>query len=81
MMTCRDTARLISHRLDRPLSGFEWLLLWAHLLGCGPCRHFGRAVRWLHHALASLDADADVALSAEARERMRLALERAARSE
>jgi hypothetical protein len=79
MLTCRDITRLISDRLERRLSWFEWLCLGVHLLGCEPCCRFRRAVRWLHNSLAS--APENERLPAEARERIRLALERAAREE
>jgi hypothetical protein len=76
---CRHTTRLISDRLERSLSWFEWLCLRVHLLGCEPCCRFGRAVRWLHRTLPS--AASGERLPTEARERIRLALERAAREE
>ena len=79
MLTCRHATRLISDRLDRSLTWFERLSLGVHLLGCGPCSRFRRAVRWLHNALAS--APATERLSAEARERIRTAMERATREE
>jgi hypothetical protein len=50
-----------------------------HLLGCEPCCRFRRAVRWLHDSLAS--APENEHLSPEARERIREAVERAAREE
>jgi hypothetical protein len=78
-LTCRHTTRLISDRQDRPLSWFEWFCLRLHLLGCEPCCRFRRAIRCLHRALASAPDDAQ--LSAEARERIRRALEHAAREE
>ena len=78
-LSCRHTSRLISDRLERSLSWFEWLCLRVHLLGCEPCCRFGRAVRWMHQNLPS--APSDEQLSAEARERIRRALEEAAREE
>lgn len=76
---CRHTSRLISDRLERSLSWFEWLCLRVHLLGCEPCCRFGRAVRWLNRRLTA--APSDEQLSAEARRRLHLALEAAAREE
>jgi hypothetical protein len=70
---------MLSDRLERSLSWFEWLCLGVHLLGCEPCCRFGRALRWLHRKLPSAPNDAQ--LPAEARERIRLALEEAAREE
>jgi hypothetical protein len=78
-LTRRHTSRLISDQLERALSWLEWLCLRVHLLGCEPCSRFGRAVRWLNRGLAS--APSDEQLSAEARERLHLALEAAAREE
>jgi hypothetical protein len=78
-LTCRHTSRLLSDRLERSLSLFEWLCLGVHLLGCEPCCRFGRAIRWLHRRLAS--APGDEQLSAEVRERLRLALREAAKEE
>jgi hypothetical protein len=79
MMTCRHATRLLSDRLDRPLSWFETLSLGVHLLGCEACRRFRRATGWLHRALAS--PPSDVELPSDARERIRIALEQAARDE
>jgi predicted anti-sigma-YlaC factor YlaD len=79
MMTCCHATRLLSDRLDRPLSWFETLGLGVHLLGCEPCRRFRRATAWLHRTLAS--APSDAALPSDARERIRLALEQAPRDE
>ncbi len=79
MITCRHATRLLSNRLDRPLSWLEALGLGVHLLGCEPCRRFRRASGWLHRALASPPSDAE--LPADAREHIRAALEQAAREE
>ncbi len=79
MLNCRDATRLISDGLDRPLSMAERWRLSLHLLLCAPCCRFRRAARWLHQALPR--APADGPLPDDARERMRLALERAAREE
>jgi hypothetical protein len=76
MPTCRQATRWISDGLDRPLSWARRVRLALHLLACGSCRRFRRAVRWLHRLLAS--PPADVRLPAEARQRIRRALERAA---
>ena len=79
MFSCRHVTRLISDQLDRSLSLFESLSLGVHLLGCGPCWRFRRAVCWLHGALAS--APRDDALPPEACERIQIALQQAARRE
>jgi hypothetical protein len=79
MLSCRHNSRLISDGLDRSLSLPERLRLGVHLLGCPPCRRFRRAASWLHEALAS--AGDEVRLPADARERIRRALEVAAQDE
>src|SRR5262249_7826548 len=79
MINCRHASRLLSNRLDRPLSWFESLILRVHLLLCASCRRFGRASEWLHRILTSLPSD--VRLPSAARERIRIALEQAARDE
>ena len=78
-LTCRHTTRLISDRLEHSLSWLERLCLRAHLLGCQPCCRFARAVRWLHLSLPS--ASSNERLPVEARERIRLALEAAAKEQ
>ncbi len=75
MLSCRDASRLISDGLDRRLSLAQRWRLRLHLLLCAPCSRFRRAARWLHRALPL--APADAGLPADARERIRLALERA----
>jgi hypothetical protein len=79
MLTCRHATRLISDALDRRLTWAERCRLGLHLLLCEPCLRFRRAARWVHRAVASAPADAH--LPDEARERIRLALGRAAREE
>ena len=76
MFSCRHASRLISDGLDRSLSLGERLCLGVHLLGCRPCQRVRRSARGLQQALAS--PPADIPLPAEARERIRRALERAA---
>jgi hypothetical protein len=76
---CRHTARLLSDRLERSLSCFEWVCLGVHLLACEPCCRFGRAIGYLRRLLPQAPCDAQ--LSPEARERIRLALEQAAKEE
>ena len=78
MRSCRHATRLISDGLDRSLTLTERLCLGVHLFGCPPCRRFRRAGRWLHRALAS---SPNVRLPEEARDRIRRALEQAARSD
>ena len=77
MWTCRHATCLLSDRLERSLSWFESLCLGVHLLGCRPCRRFRRAPGWLHESLAS--ASEDVRMPSDARERVRHAMDLAAR--
>jgi hypothetical protein len=79
MFSCRQVTRLISDRQDRSLSWFENACLHLHLLGCAPCCRFRRAVRLLHWALACIPSED--ALPVPARQRIRLALERATQDE
>ncbi len=76
MLTCRHITRLLSDRLDRPLTLFERMVLGVHLLGCGPCRRFQQALGWLHGSLAAAPDEAQ--LPSDARERIRRALQQAA---
>jgi hypothetical protein len=78
MFSCRHATRLVSDALDRPLSWPERCQLGVHLLFCPPCARFRRAARWVHGKLRSADDDG---LPGDARARIRLALERAARGE
>jgi hypothetical protein len=73
MLSCRHVTCLLSARLDRRLGWLESICLAVHLLGCKPCRRFRRATGWLHQALPA--ATEEVELPAEARERVRRALE------
>jgi hypothetical protein len=77
MLTCQHATRLLSDRMERRLSWLERLLLGIHLPGCRPCSRFRQALDWLHHSLAS--APVDVRMPHDALERVRRALELAAR--
>jgi hypothetical protein len=77
MLSCRNMTGLISQALDRPLSVLQRLMLGIHLLGCPPCRRFRRAIRWLHASLPT--APSDASLSPQARDRIRRAVEEAAK--
>jgi hypothetical protein len=77
MFSCRHVSRLISDQLERSLSWLESLCLRVHLLGCGPCRRFRRAIRRLHTTgAAATDGEQ---LPPEARTRIQHALDEAAR--
>ena len=50
-LSCRDSARLLSEGLERPLSRMERAGLRVHLLLCWRCRRFRRALRLLREAV------------------------------
>jgi hypothetical protein len=79
MLSCRNATRLISDRMDRSLSCGERVRLGVHLLLCPPCQRFRRAVNFLHRALPALPDDTE--LPADARARIRRALEQASHNE
>jgi hypothetical protein len=79
-MNCRKASRLVSDELDRGLSWYTHLPLRLHLLVCRPCRCFRRAARWLAEVLPAATGQPG-RLRPEARERIRRALERAARED
>lgn len=54
MLTCRETTRLASDRLERRLSIREWLDLRTHTLVCPFCRRFTRQVRRMQKFFAML---------------------------
>ncbi|MGH8272637.1 MAG: zf-HC2 domain-containing protein [Gammaproteobacteria bacterium] len=71
MMNCRDTARLLSERLEHPLGRRrEWALRF-HLLICTACRRYDSQIRWLHKLLRSeARAESAASLGEAARERI-----------
>ena len=50
MMMCKQATRLMSRRLDAPLSLRERFSLGVHLSMCGACRHCDRQFALLHRA-------------------------------
>jgi hypothetical protein len=79
MFSCRHVSRLLSDQLERSLSWLESLCLRVHLLGCGPCQRFRKAIRSLHRSGAeAVDGER---LPPEARTRIQHALDEAARRE
>ncbi len=80
MLTCKEASHLVSQNQDRPLSFNERLGLRMHLWMCANCRRFERQIglmrRLLHLSVRSAETEAaDTQLSAEARERIRQAIE------
>lgn len=51
MTSCRNASRLISERLDHPLSLSKRILLKIHLAMCTNCVFFGRQIRALKHLI------------------------------
>ncbi len=79
MPDCKKTSRLVSESMDRPLPMVKRLMVWIHLRMCKYCHRFEQQLSTLRaisrHINQHLERfDASVALSDEARERMRRAL-------
>ena len=80
--TCKQMVAVMSESLERPLSLRERVLLKLHLWVCAWCvwylehLHIMRDAVRLRSSEASDDEHSSVSLSAEARERIRLALNR-----
>lgn len=82
MPSCRHASELISESMDRTLSLRERAALRFHLLVCSACRNYRRQLALIRQALREgagtldeLTASAGLSLSAEARERLRRAIE------
>jgi len=81
MLTCKQTARLVSMSHDKRLSWRERLQVRFHLLVCDACRNFRQQMRFLreatrHLAQAQPELDNRIRLSPDALERMTRALKR-----
>ena len=81
MLTCKQTARLVSMSYDKRLSWRERLAVRLHLLVCDACRNFARQMRFLREvtrrfAREQPEIDRRVRLSPEALERITRALKR-----
>jgi predicted anti-sigma-YlaC factor YlaD len=48
MLTCKETAQLVSERLDRKLSLWQRINLRLHLMMCGACSAYRRQVETLN---------------------------------
>lgn len=83
MLSCQRASQLISDGLNRRLSMGERISLRFHTFVCAACRTYRRQLAVIHRAMMQHglgDADsasefADVKLSAEARDRIRKALD------
>jgi predicted anti-sigma-YlaC factor YlaD len=59
MLNCREATRLLSDRLDQPLSRRQRLALMLHTLMCNACRNFGKQSAFLRRT-ATRFADTDL---------------------
>ena len=81
MLSCKQTARLVSLSYDKRLSWRERLGVRLHLLACDACRNFTRQMRFLREvtrrfAREQPEIDQHVRLSPEALGRITRALKR-----
>lgn len=79
MLTCKQTARLVSLSYDKRLSWRERLAVRLHLLVCDACRNFTRQMRFLREATRRFarqqpETDQLVRLSPEVLERITRAM-------
>lgn len=71
MMSCRNAARLLSERLERPLGRRRVWALRLHVLICTACRRYGVQIHWLHERLrGEARAESAAPLDRAARERV-----------
>jgi hypothetical protein len=80
-LTCKRATQLISASLERKLPLRQRIRLWLHLFVCQACLHFQRQLMLLKRAIRLClrqieDKEPSAHLSAEARERIRRALDR-----
>lgn len=57
LLSCKDTARLLSQGLDRDLAFGERLALRVHLVICDGCRNVNRQFKILRQAMQTLADD------------------------
>ena len=60
MLSCKETARMLSQEQDRPLAFGERVALRVHLAICKGCRNVGAQFAFLRQAVSAL-AEADSA--------------------
>jgi hypothetical protein len=82
MINCKDFARLMSERMDRPLSFRDRIVIRLHLLVCPPCQHIQthfdamrQACRWMPGNHRDDESDA-CRLPEEARSKIKAALKK-----
>ncbi|WP_137718820.1 zf-HC2 domain-containing protein [Methylobacillus flagellatus] len=85
MLSCKQASQLISQSLDRRLSLRERLALRLHLLICDVCERFRQQLLLLrdmvHKLRCHAEQDADVQLTAAARQRIAARLEHSPKPE
>ena len=77
MVSCKETAQLISESLDRPLSWHERVSVRLHTLLCDMCTRYARQLRFLKNVCADADPEQTAPparLDEEARERIGIRL-------
>lgn len=57
MLTCKETARLVSERLDRKLTAWQRINLRMHLMMCGACSAYRRQIETLNRVIRERFAD------------------------
>lgn len=78
LFSCREAVRLASEALDHPLGLRRRMELRVHLAMCSACRAYRRQIGLLDRLVRGRrpDADQEIVLTPEARERIRQALRR-----
>jgi hypothetical protein len=75
--SCRRAAELMTQAQEAPLSTWQWICLYAHLMICGACRRFRKQLKVMRDACAQLRDKPPLegtTLPDEARERIRNAV-------
>lgn len=78
MLSCKQTAELLSESCDRRLSARERMRLRMHLFACRRCSRYAAQLRFIQLACSKVEKQSAVAaikLTETARERLRRALE------
>jgi sporulation-control protein spo0M len=81
MLSCKETALLVSQSYDRRLSWRERAGVRLHLLFCDACTHFRRQMDFLRGVVRRFtqewdEVETEIKLSSQARERITRELER-----
>jgi predicted anti-sigma-YlaC factor YlaD len=59
MLNCQEATRLLSDRLEHPLSRRQRMALVVHTMMCNACRNFGKQAEFLRQVAARF-ADSDL---------------------